>query len=141
MEGAGASAGVGGCTFEDGLEIVIVILIKPTESDRFLRVLQSTFYVAVFRAGVGLDRKAAVAPQLPFSTEPVRSLNQRDQQSGPNRTDVGNLTQQFRRTMFPALGKETPPHLLAQSLQRVELLVEMLGSTAYACFGNPAQPF
>ena len=59
---------------------------------------------------------------------------QRNQLSRPHRTDTRNLAQQFRRAMFPALGQKILPHFSAQGLQRVELLVEVLGTTAHAGF-------
>lgn len=43
--------------------------------------------------------------------------------------------------MFSALGQEIASHFLAQCLQRVELLVEQLGSTAHAGFRYLVQPF
>jgi hypothetical protein len=51
------------------------------------------------------------------------------QQSGPNRPQVGNLSQQPRRSMFPALGQQLPPGFLAQELEHVELSIESLRPT------------
>jgi hypothetical protein len=39
---------------------------------------------------------------LPLAAKPVRGLHQPDQAGGSNRTDAGNLTQQFLGFMFPA---------------------------------------
>src|SRR6267142_2135159 len=70
----------------------------------------------------------------------MRGLDQRDQQSGPDRTDVRNLAQQFRGSMFSALGQQILPHGLAQSSQSIELLVEELGPPAHAGFPDLVQP-
>src|SRR5260370_42643749 len=68
-------------------------------------------------------------------------LNQSDQQSRPNRSDRRNLTQPLHRAVLSALGQQIAPYLLAQTIQRVELLVVELGSAAHAGFGDLAEPF
>ena len=78
------AAGLYGCTFENGFQIMIVISIEPTKLLWFLRTLQLSGHVAVLRTVVRLNRQTAVGPQLPLGAESVRCLNQRNQQSCPN---------------------------------------------------------
>src|SRR5882762_9665294 len=105
---------------------MIVVLVEPAQLLWFLGTLQLASHVAVLRAVACLDRQTTVCPKLPLRAEPMRSLDQRNQQSGPNRANVRNLPQQLRRSMFPALGQQVPSHDLAQSSHRIELLVEEL---------------
>src|SRR6266851_70493 len=104
LERSFAAAGHGGRTLEDGLHIMIVVLVEPAQLLWFLGTLQLSSHIPVLRAVARLDRQTAVRPKLALRAEPMRSLDQRDQQSSSNRTDVRNLPQQLRRTMFPALG-------------------------------------
>jgi len=127
-------------TLEDGLHIMIMILIEPTNLLWFLGTLQLSGHVTVLRTVARLDRQTAVGPKLPLGAEPVRGLDQRDQQSSPNRTDVRNLAQQFRGAMFSALGQQISPHRLAQRSQSIELLVEELSPPAHAGFPDLVQP-
>ena len=83
---------------------MVVVLIQTTQLLGFLGALQLSAHIAVLRTVVGLNPQATVGPQLPLAAEAVRSLYQRDQAGGSNRTDAGNLAQQFRGFMFPALG-------------------------------------
>jgi hypothetical protein len=41
-------------------------------------------------------------------------------------------TQQFRRAMFPALGRPIPLHFLARSLQDIRLPAEVFGAATHA---------
>jgi hypothetical protein len=70
--------------------------------------------------------------------EPVRSLYQCDQAGGSNRTDAGNLAQQFRGFMFPALGQKLGSQVSSQGLQAVQLLIEHLRATAHPDLRNLA---
>src|SRR5438309_682417 len=91
VEGSSTAAGLCGCSFEDGFQIVIVISIEPTKLLWFLRTLQLSGHVAVLRTVVRLNCQTAVGPQLPLGAESVRCLNQRHQQSRPDRTNRRNL--------------------------------------------------
>src|SRR5262249_14204721 len=97
------TAGPGRSSLEDLFRLVIVIRIQPSDLLRFLGTLQLPIDIAVLRAVVGLNAQATVGPQLSLAAEPVWGLHQPDQARGPNRTDAGNLTQQFRGLMLPAL--------------------------------------
>jgi len=79
-----------------------VILIETTNLLRFFRTLQLPAHVAILRIVAGLNTQPARSSELPFATEPVRNLHQREQAGGPNRPDAGNLAQQFRGSMFSA---------------------------------------
>ncbi len=82
---------------------MIVILIETTKLLWFLGTLQLSGHVAVLRTVVRLDRQTAVGPQLPLGAEAMGGLDQRDQQSGSNGTNRGNLPQPFGRALFSAL--------------------------------------
>src|ERR1019366_4532552 len=73
------AAGHSGRTLEDGLHIMIVILIEPTNLLWFLGTLQLSGHVTVLCTVACLDRQTAVGPKLTLGTEPVRGLDQRDQ--------------------------------------------------------------
>src|SRR5207245_7746543 len=96
---------------------------------------------AELRTVVGLNAEATVGPELPLAAEPVRGLHQCDQAGGSNRTDAGNLAQQFRGLMFPALGQKLGSDVSPQDLQSVQLLIEQLRPAAHAGLRNLAQPF
>ena len=88
-----SAAGPGGRTLKDGLHIMIVVLIEPTQLLGFLSTLQRSGHVPVLPTVARVDRQTAVRPQLPLAAEAMRSLDQRHQQSGANRTDRRNLAQ------------------------------------------------
>src|SRR5262252_7892676 len=85
--------------------------------------------------------QAAVLPQLSFGAEAVRRLHHRDQNGCPDRTDPRNLAQQFPRLVLPALSQEIFPHLLAQEMHDIELLVVVFGASPDADFADLAEPF
>ena len=58
-----------------------------------------------------------------------------------NRTDTGNLAQQFRCFMLPALRQELGSHLSPQGLQSIQLLIEQIRSPPHAGLWELAQPF
>ena len=83
---------------------MVVVLIKTTELLGFLGALQLSTNKAELRTVVRLNPQATIGPQLSLASEPVRGL--RDQVGCSNRTDAGNLAQQLRCLMFPALGQK-----------------------------------
>ena len=85
---------------------MVVILIQTTNLLWFFRALQLSTDIAVLRTLVRLNAQPTVGPQLSLAAESMRSLHQRQQTSGANRTDAGYLAQQFRRLMFPALRQQ-----------------------------------
>src|SRR5215469_6232501 len=85
--------------------------------------------------------QAAVLPQLSFGAEAVRRLHHRDQNGCPDRTDPRNLAQQFPRLVLPALSQEIFPHLLAQEMHDIELLVVVFRAPPDAGFPDLAEPF
>src|SRR5947209_18284630 len=82
---------------------MVMILIETTNLLGFFGTLQLSADVAILRTVVGLDAQPTISPELPFATEPMRGLHQCHQASGSNRTDAGDLAQQFHCLMFPAL--------------------------------------
>jgi len=85
-------AGRHGGTFEETLQIFIVIVIQTAHRDALSVALQFASHTAVLAAVVSLDRKTAEGPELPLGTETVGCLQQCNQQGSPNRTDARNLT-------------------------------------------------
>ncbi|MGA8304850.1 MAG: hypothetical protein WB723_04185, partial [Candidatus Acidiferrales bacterium] len=71
----------------------------------------------------------------------MRRLEQRHQQGGTNRIQIRNLTEQFHWAVFPALRQQIASRSLPQRLQRIQLLVEPLGSQANSRLYNLGQPF
>jgi len=80
------------------------VAIQTTNLLGFLGALQLSAHKAELRTVVGRNAQPAVGAELPLAAEPVRGLHQCDQAGGADRTDAGNLEQQCRRLMFPALG-------------------------------------
>jgi hypothetical protein len=111
---------------------MVVVPIETTDLLRFLGALQLSANLSVLRTVVRLNPQTTIGPQLPLAAEPVRSLHQRNQSRCPNRTDAGNLTQQFRGLMFPALGQKLGSQVSPQGLQSIQLLIEQLRAAAHA---------
>src|ERR1700737_193514 len=141
VEWSPATAGPSGRTLEDLFHLMVVISIQPTELLRFLGAMQLSTHKTVLRTVVRLNAQATVGPELSLAAEPVRGLHQRDQTGGANRTDAGNLAQQFRGLMFSALGQKLGSHLSPQGLQSIQLLIEQLRAAAHAGLWELAQPF
>ena len=110
---------------------MVVISIQPTNLLGFLGALQLSTHKAVLRTVVGLNAQPTVGPELSLAAKPVRGLHQPDQTGGSNRTDAGNLAQQFRGFMFSALRQKLGSHLSPQGLQSVQLLIEQLRPAAH----------
>src|SRR5215469_1137158 len=95
-------SGSRGRTLEDIFQIVIMVAVQPTDGLGLFGAFQLATDEAVFPAGVGSECQATVGPQLPLGTETVRSLQDRNEQSGADRADRRNLPQQSRSGMFAA---------------------------------------
>src|SRR6266851_5591424 len=131
VERSRTTAGPGSRTLEDLFHLMVVVPIETTDLLRFLGALQLSANISVLRTVVRLNPQTTIGPQLPLAAEPVRSLHQRDQSRRSNRTDAGNLAQQFRSLMFPALRQKLGSHLSPQGLQSIELLIEQLRSAPH----------
>lgn len=92
VEGPGTTAGPCGRALEDIFEIMVVVVIETTKRRLFLGTSQLTFHVLLFRTTVRLESQPAIGPELPLGAEPIRCLDQHDQESGPDRADARNLT-------------------------------------------------
>src|SRR2546430_14393533 len=68
VERSSGDAGHGGCTLEDFLEIVVMILIQSTKLLRFPGTLQLPVHVAVLGAVVRLQSKTTVVPESVVKT-------------------------------------------------------------------------
>jgi hypothetical protein len=71
---------------------VIVIAVQAANPDQLLGALQLSLDTAMLGTAVGLDSEPALRPELSLGTEPVRCLQERDDQSRPDRTDERNRT-------------------------------------------------
>ena len=67
MEWSRATDGLMGGPFENALELMIVVFIPPMQLLRFPRAQQLSVHVAVLCTVMGLQRQAAIGPQLPFA--------------------------------------------------------------------------
>src|SRR4029077_1280853 len=130
-----------GRTLKDIFQVVIVIRVEPANGQESFGTLELTLDKTVFPAAVGLQSQTAVGPELPLGAKAMGRLNQSDQQSRPNGSDRRNLAQPLHRAVLSALGQEITPHFLTQDIQRVELLVVELGTTAHAGLCDLAEPF
>jgi hypothetical protein len=97
----------------------IVILVETAQQHRSLGSLQLTFDIGVFSAAMRFQCQAAIRPQLPLGAKPMRRLHERNQQSGPDRTDIRNPFEQLRRVMLASLRQQIAPCFLAQLLQSI----------------------
>ena len=109
-----AAADSSGCTLENIFQVVIVVLIQATQLYRFLRALQLSFDHAVLCTVMCFSPQTTIGPQLSFGAEPVRGLDQRDQQGSPDRADPGNQAKQSPCLVLLAFQQQIPTYLLAQ---------------------------
>src|SRR5438132_6245823 len=66
----------GGGSFEQTLQIVVVVLVQATNRDLFLGTSQLSFYVAVFASGAGFQCQSAIGPELSLGAKTMRGLDQ-----------------------------------------------------------------
>ena len=88
---------------EQVLQIVIAVLVQPTNLYMLLLPSQLAFRNLMVGAGTGHHTKTAIGPKLPLGTELVRSLQNAQQLSGSNRTNRWNLTQALPHLVLLAL--------------------------------------
>jgi len=88
----------------------------------------------------GLDGKTTVFPQRPLGSEAVRSLQNAEQHSCPDRANRGDLAEPFPGPLLFTLRQQLVPHSLAQHSQRIKLLVVKLCSPAHSEFLDLLQP-
>ena len=94
------TAGHGRRILEDGLHIMIMILIEPTNLLWFLGTLQLSAHVTVLRTVARIDRETTISPQLPLGAETMRGLDQRDEQRGSDRADPTMVLSETRGLQF-----------------------------------------
>src|SRR5712672_435490 len=87
-----------------------------------------------------LDGQTTVFPQRPLGPKAVRSLQNAQQHSCPDRADRGNLAEPFPRLVFLAFLQQFAPNFPPQGPQRVELLVVKLRPAPYPWLGDFRQP-
>src|SRR6267154_4206071 len=122
------------------LQIVIAVSVQSADGALFLHSFELPVNTTVISAALCLDAKSAVRPQLPLGAETMRSLQDAKQHGGPDRTDRGDLAEQFPRLVFLALRQQLPPHFLTHRSQRIELLVIKLGPPAHSRFTDLPKP-
>src|SRR5437764_13149652 len=62
LERSGTHTGHGGRSFEQTFQVMIVVLVQTPNRNNFLGASQLAFYIAVVRAGTGLQGQSAVRP-------------------------------------------------------------------------------
>jgi hypothetical protein len=70
----------------------------------------------------------------------MRCLDQSDYKRNPNGPQPGNLSEKLLGWMLPAFPQQLPPRFSTYLQQHVELLIELLGATAYAYLRQFLQP-
>src|SRR6266852_1155800 len=91
LERSALGSGNGRGTLVEILQIVIVIAIQSTNRDLLLRSLQLSLDGTVIGTAVCFDPKPNVRPKLSLGAKPVRCLEERDQESRPDRSEERNL--------------------------------------------------
>src|SRR5579864_3793003 len=89
---------------------MVMIHVQAAEGRRLLGSLQFAATELVFPAGSGLQRQAAVSPQLPFGPETMRCLHEADQQGHPDWTEDGNLAQKLMSRMLLTFRQQLGTH-------------------------------
>src|SRR6266404_3167992 len=84
--------------------------------------------------------QTTVFPQRPLGSEAVRSLQNAQQHSCPDRANRGDLAELFPGPLLFTLRQQLAPHSLAQHSQRIKLLVVKLRSPAHSEFLDLLQP-
>src|SRR5271163_2432296 len=102
---------------------MIAVAVQSANGDLFLRSCELSVDPTVIGAALCLDAQSAIAPQRPLAAETVRGLQNAQQYGCSDRTDRGNLAEQFPRLVFLALRQQLPPHLLTHRSQCIQLLV------------------
>ena len=74
MDRARTGAGRDGSSFEQILQIPVVVVPQSAHRDALAVALQFASHIAVLAAVVSLDGETIVGPQLPFGTETVWGL-------------------------------------------------------------------
>src|SRR5258708_2244950 len=84
--------------------------------------------------------QTTVFPQRPLGSEAVRSLQNAEQHSCPDRANRGDLAELFPGPLLFTLRQQLAPHSLAQHPQRIKLLVVKLRSPAHSEFLDLLKP-
>src|SRR5437667_11301103 len=98
-------------TFEQILEIVIVIGVKPPHRYRLLRSLKLSLHIPVISTAVRNYPNPTVFPKWPLAAEAVRCLDNGHQHGHADRTQRRNRTEPFPGLVLLALSQEFLPRL------------------------------
>src|ERR1700681_58030 len=102
--------------------------------------LQLSAREPIFAAGACLQRQPGISPELSFSLEAMRGLEQSDQKRDSDWAQQRNLSKKRMAGMLLAFCQQLPPHLPPYRHQSIELLIKLLRVTTYACFRQLFQP-
>src|SRR5262249_11390149 len=117
------------------LQIVIAVLVQPADLCMLLLPSQLAFLSLMVSAGTGYYSEPAIGPQLPLGTKPVRSLQNAQQLSRPNRSHRWNRTQPRPHLVLLAFHQQVSPALLGDRFSALRLA----GSTAPPADALPVQ--
>src|SRR5215469_13791003 len=91
LEWSGPDTRSGGYTFEQTFQIMVVIFIEAANGKHFLGAPQLALHIAPFCTDARLQSQSAIPPQLTLGAKTGGSLNDRHQESGADRSHIGNL--------------------------------------------------
>src|SRR5580704_7920842 len=74
LERPGDSGGPRGRTLKDIFQIVIMVLVESADGEEFLGALDLAFHETVLPTDAGLQRQAAIGPELSLGAKSVRCL-------------------------------------------------------------------
>ena len=107
---------------EQILQIVIAILVESANRV-FLGSLQLSIDGTMIGTATCFYGQTTVFPQRPLGSEAVRSLQNAQQHSCPDRANRGDLAELFPGLLLFTLRQQLAPHSQAQHSQRIQLLV------------------
>src|SRR4030095_13810850 len=94
----------------------------------------------IFRTHVRDHSQTHVAPDLTLRAKPVRRIDSGDNEGRPNRSQLGDRSQQTHRSMCPALEQHRLFRGLSQRPYLVQWLVEPWGALLKSRLGQLLQP-
>src|SRR5271156_4382954 len=113
---------------------MIAVAVQSANGDLFLRSFELPVDLTVIGTAFCLDTQSAVGPQRPLGAKTVRGLQNTQQYGGTDRTDRGDLAEQFPRRVFLPPCHQPPALLFTSRPQRIELWVENPPPPAHSRF-------
>src|SRR6266576_903022 len=134
LERSGLHTGPSGSAFKQAFQIVVVVLVQPANGRLFFAPPHLPADVVIFPAVASFQPQSAVSPQLALAAKTMGRLNQGHRQNGTDWAQGGNLSELGGDGMFATFRQQFASCLLAQVLQHVQLLIELLGPAPSAGF-------